>query len=299
MKSTIASTILLSSLALAMPQPEVARAAQQTDVANLMDLVIAGKLKCYNTAVLFARGTFDSGNIGVWVGPALQQSVLNELDDAAAFQGVSEKDYPASLGDYVKTSGSKTCAKSCAKTVTDYLKKCPTANIFLSGWSQGALCTHTCLEELKGTTALKNIKGVTTFGDEAGLMDPKVIPAFPKEIPVKSFCVEDSVAPDVLCTKTLASGFKLPSSISEFKDIVVDAMIGLTKVAVNSEQRSSVSSILFGMTSGFLSVTDYFLADVKAGKVRRWAVLPQHFKYASNGMTGEAAEWMNAQIKKA
>lgn len=133
MKSAVASTLLLSSLALAMPQPEV-RAAQKTDVADGMDLVLSGKVKCKSNALLFARGTFDSGNIGVWVGRPLEQAVSDEFDGDIWFQGVSEKDYPASLSDYVKTSGSKTCATSCAKTVTDYVKKCPDSNIFLSGW---------------------------------------------------------------------------------------------------------------------------------------------------------------------
>lgn len=130
-------------------------------------------------------------------------------------------------------------------------------------------------------------------------MDPKDVPPFPKEIPVKQYCVEDTAAPDVLCTKTLSSGFKLPDSISGYKDIVMDAMVGLTRVAINSDQRNSVPSILYGMASGFLGVSDYFLADVKAGKVRRWAVLPQHFKYGSNGMSADAAEWMFKQTKKA
>jgi hypothetical protein len=131
MKSAIATTLLLSTLALAAPSP---RAASTIDTANEMDAVISGKAKCKTNAVLFARGTFDSGNIGVWVGPALQKDVKYDFDNDVSFQGVSEKDYPASLTDYVKTSGSKTCATSCAKTVTDYVKKCPTANIFLSGW---------------------------------------------------------------------------------------------------------------------------------------------------------------------
>lgn len=165
-------------------------------------------------------------------------------------------------------------------------------------YSQGALCIHTCIDALKSSPALKNVKGITTFGDEAKLMDPKVIPAFPASIPVEPYCVTDAAAPDVLCTDTLTSGFKIPDSIFGFKSVVVDAITDVLKVAVTPDQRSAAAKLPFTLASNFLGVTDYFLKDVKDGKVRRWMVLPQHFKYANNEMTMDASKWMKKQVTK-
>ncbi|KAF2639615.1 hypothetical protein P280DRAFT_508048 [Massarina eburnea CBS 473.64] len=295
MKSTVISSLLFASLAIASPTPRAT--ADSDDVSDGMVEVINGKAKCKNNAVIFARGTFDSGNIGVWVGPYLKSASLDEFNGDVQFQGVSEKDYPANLVDYVKEDGSEACGTSCAKTIDAYVKKCPTANIFVSGWSQGGLCAHKCIKALAKATSYKNIKGIVTFGDEAGLMSS--VPAFPKDIPVKAFCNEDTAAPDILCTETATSGIKLPTSISEFKDLVVDALAELVRVATNSEQRSQATKLPFTLAYNFLKVTDYFTTDLKKSNLRRWMVLPPHFVYGNNGMSSEAAEFFLAQSKTA
>lgn len=128
MRST-ASLVLFYSLALATP---VRRDA--SDTSTDMDDVIADSIICASNAVIFGRGTFDSGNLGVWVGPVLKDSLLDAFSGDVHVQGVNQDDYPANLEDYVKEGGSESCADACAKTVNEYAAKCSDANIFVSGW---------------------------------------------------------------------------------------------------------------------------------------------------------------------
>ncbi|KAF1949522.1 alpha/beta-hydrolase [Byssothecium circinans] len=296
MKSTVISSALLASLTIASPVDVPRGTPAKIDVYTEMDDITAGKSPCKGNAVIFARGTFDSGNVGVWVGPYLHAGLIEE-DEDFAFNGVSEQDYPANLIDYAKDNGSENCGKSMAKAVEAYVKKCPTANVFLSGWSQGALCVHKGVKALAKSTAFGNVKGVATFGDEAALMPS--VPAFPKDLPVEAYCNQDVAAPDVLCTDSLTSGFKLPTSISEFKDIVIDALVDLLKVAFTSDQRTQAVKLPFTLAYNFFGVTDYFTQDLKTGNLRRWMVLPPHFVYGSNGMAADAAKFFGKEAKKA
>jgi cutinase len=72
-------------------------------------------------------------NIGVWVGPAFKDSLVEKLD-SVAFQGVNEEDYPANLAEYVKENGSDSCADGLAASVDAYTSRCPDARIVISGW---------------------------------------------------------------------------------------------------------------------------------------------------------------------
>lgn len=131
---TSALILSISSLTIATP---VKRDA--SDMSNDMDSVIAGRMSCASNAVVFGRGTFDSGNMGVWVGPFLKDSLHEVFNGDVHVQGVNEADYPANLVDYVKEGGSERCADACARTVDNYISKCPGANIFVSGWRYGLL----------------------------------------------------------------------------------------------------------------------------------------------------------------
>ena len=124
------------------------------------------------------------------------------------------------------------------------------------------------------------------------------VPAFPKDLPVKAFCNDEVAAPEVLCTKTLTSGFKMPKTISEFKEVVIDALIDLIRVAMTSEQSEQATKLPYTRAVNFLGVTDYFTTNLKEGNLRRWMVLPPHFLYGSNGMTFEAAKFFLTGSKK-
>lgn len=123
-------------LLLLLPAGALATPARRSssDTSADMDAVIQGTSSCASNAVVFARGTFDSGNLGVWVGPFLKDSLLSAFNGDVHVQGINPGDYPANLADYVKEGGSESCADACARTVDAYVAKCPEANVFLSGW---------------------------------------------------------------------------------------------------------------------------------------------------------------------
>jgi hypothetical protein len=71
-------------------------------------------------------------NIGVWVGPNLQQG-LAKLP-SVAFQGVDSSAYLADLQGYLGDGGSNAGATSLAQTVTDYVAACPDSTVVITGW---------------------------------------------------------------------------------------------------------------------------------------------------------------------
>ncbi|KAF2713255.1 carbohydrate esterase family 5 protein [Pleomassaria siparia CBS 279.74] len=242
---------------------------------------------CAKTAVIFARGTFDSGNIGVWVGPQFKKSLKDKID-SVAFQGVNEEDYPANLAEYITENGSESCANGLASTVNAYASKCPDAKIVVSGWSQGSLCAHKSLERINAAP-LAQVKGLVVFGDPNGLMDKIAVPS---SINVSSYCIKDTVVPDPLCSETLASGFKLPTSFSDLEDLVLDPLRDLPDLATGVEQTKAAIGILPQLALGFFRNAKYFAKDLLTGNVRRWLLTPQHFSYGNNGMAEEAAAFV-------
>ena len=117
---------LLLSIGLSSATSLTSRDIFYSDTANDMTMG-----KCAPAAVIFARGTFDGGNIGVWVGPQLLQPLKEQ---GIAIQGVDAAQYPADLKGYLKEGGSDSGAKSLAATVTSYAQKCPDSAIVISGW---------------------------------------------------------------------------------------------------------------------------------------------------------------------
>ena len=99
---------------------------------------VAG-VDCKPITVIFARGTFELGNVGAFVGPPF----FNNLDDLIganniAVQGV---DYPASLVGYLE-GGDPGGAKTTANLLNQAASDCPNTQIVLSGYSQGAQEAH-------------------------------------------------------------------------------------------------------------------------------------------------------------
>jgi cutinase len=131
---------------------------------------------------------------------------------------------------------------------------------------------------------------MTTFGDENALMDnPQTLPS---GLPFKPYCVQDTAAPDVLCTDSLTSGIKLPTSLSELRQLLGDKLEGLKAVATNPAQIAAALKFPAQLLGDLPKVLGSILKDIATGKVRRWLVLPQHFKYGNNGMAADAARWV-------
>ncbi|KAJ4300811.1 hypothetical protein N0V90_002899 [Kalmusia sp. IMI 367209] len=278
-------TALFSCLAIATP---VRRVDYESDTSNHMDDVIAGTKQCASNAVMFGRETWAPGNIGVLLGARFRNELLETFDGDVDVQGIHRDDYPANLQDY-HIGGSDTGADSCAKTIDDYAALCPNTKIFVSGYSQGSLVAYKCVNRV-GDAARKQIKSLVVFGTEEALMDDAQ--PVPQGVILKSYCVENTTAPDVVCTKTLTSGIKLPSSGEEVVTQLKETIAALGAVATNQDQQKEIASLPGLLLADLPATLPWITKDILQGKVRRWTILPPHLLYGFNGMTTDAAEWM-------
>ncbi|KAH6909772.1 triacylglycerol lipase [Coprinopsis sp. MPI-PUGE-AT-0042] len=121
------------------------------------------KVTCKAVHIVYARGTNDKpADLGGSVGPGFKAAVtksLNAKGKSLNFQPIS---YPAVLGGYL-IGGDRGGATTMANTVTSIAKSCPSAKIFLAGYSQGAQVVH--LAAAKLSTAVRNKVSAVTFGD--------------------------------------------------------------------------------------------------------------------------------------
>lgn len=106
--------------------------------------------ECKAVTIIFARGTIELGNVGLFAGPPFFNA-LDDLigEDNVAVQGV---DYPATIGGYLKggdTGGAATLAALTKQAAT----QCPDTQIVLSGYSQGAQVVHLGAAQIDQATA--------------------------------------------------------------------------------------------------------------------------------------------------
>ncbi|KAJ6784902.1 hypothetical protein PWT90_02375 [Aphanocladium album] len=261
-------------------------ARQANDVANDWD-----KSSCAELAVIFARGTFDSGNIGVWVGQPFRNALYSKIGAGkVAFQGVSAQDYPANLDGYIEEGGSESCAVSLGKAVERYSARCPSAKIVISGWSQGALCAHKSLdasEALVNAHARSQVIAVTTFGDPVPAWSDSInFPALPKNAKLLSYC--ETNTPDPLCTNPLGDWPHSPKAFLEKLDAVWH---DFSDADLNSAQKSAIGDLIVQLTSQAKSKIGKLGKDILAGHIRHWMLTPAHFLYGlgPHPMTEQAA----------
>ncbi|KAF7325057.1 Carbohydrate esterase family 5 protein [Mycena kentingensis (nom. inval.)] len=273
------TTFVLAPLALGAP----ARRAL-TDTVSDMDALIDGDaagLGCADTAVIFARGTFDSGNIGVWVGPQFE-AALRERIQNVAFQGVDPSAYLADLQGYLGESGSDAGAQALADTVEAYARICPDTTHVISGWSQGALVAHKGLGLLSPETQAR-VKGLVTFGDPAQLFADD-LPAMPSSVQVNSQCFTRSV-PDPLCAPK--GSFEIPTSISD----VIAPFSELPSLAVGAQEAAAAASLVAAFPGQLLAAKAAF-AQTLLTNPKRVLLTPEHFMYGNKGLTEDAADFV-------
>lgn len=107
------------------------------DYSTDVDQALAGTIACASNAAVFGGGTFDTGNLVVWVGPFCgpfwKESLLTAFNGDVHVQGVNPEVYSADLIGYVE-GGSESRENGCARLIDDYVAACPEANIFVSEW---------------------------------------------------------------------------------------------------------------------------------------------------------------------
>ncbi|CAG9951369.1 unnamed protein product [Clonostachys rosea f. rosea IK726] len=129
MKFTLATAIAVAASAVSAISP---RAVTDTEMG--WGKALAGDSKaCADLGVIFARGTFDPGNIGPWVGAPFRDALAAKTK-SVSFQGVDPGAYPADLAGYVVEGGSEKCALSMGVVIDAYVKACPKAKIAVTGW---------------------------------------------------------------------------------------------------------------------------------------------------------------------
>jgi predicted esterase len=137
------------------------------------------KSGCPNAVLIFARGTIEPGNMGLIIGPAMENAIKKRRANIAV-QGV---DY--NTVDF--QNGFATGVKNMVQLADDTATRCPKTRMILSGYSQGAMVCHTTISKLKKET-LNHIAAVVTFGDP-----PYGLTMSPAQLKPKSkvFCRKD------------------------------------------------------------------------------------------------------------
>ncbi|KAH8601496.1 cutinase-domain-containing protein [Bisporella sp. PMI_857] len=273
-----------------------------SNTANDWVEIIAGKAPCKSLAVIFAKGTFDSGNLGVWVGPQFFSPIKAKVKDAA-FQGVDEKKYLADLPGYLLQGGSNDGAESMAKMVDAYAAKCKDSHIVVSGWSQGALVAHKALAQISKTTE-KQIAGFVTFGDPNHVWEKTPLPKYiDGKTEFFSPCVKGSL-PDLLCAE-LPTDFKFPTGPSD----LIEAFNDLPSIAEGAQQAAAAASLVKGFPGQLAKTMCEFAKSMTIGKalscvnplspegaglfklkdLMKLGLTPQHFTYGNNKNYAEKA----------
>ncbi|KAF8247822.1 cutinase, partial [Wilcoxina mikolae CBS 423.85] len=134
---------------------------------------------CNDVVIIYARGTFGSGNIGCDVGAAFVDAVSAAEPGRVIVQGVP---YNADILGYLN-GGSEDGAKNMAALIEKAASQCPSAKIVLGGFSQGAQVTHKAVARIAATLSTK-VAGIVLFGDPD---NDQPFPGVPKKN-VLTFC---------------------------------------------------------------------------------------------------------------
>ncbi|XXH01012.1 hypothetical protein Hte_007363 [Hypoxylon texense] len=263
--------------------------------ANDWDLVLEGKDngQCSDLAVIFARGTFDKGNLGPWVGgPFRDALVTKSAGIKVAVQGVSSEDYPADLAGYVEDGGSDGCAESLGKAVQAYVARCNDSKIAIWGWSQGALCAHKSLGKLGD--AASNVIALGVFGDPISVWEDSVhYPAIPQGTELLSYC--EKTTPDPLCNNPTE---EFPQDPAAFIDRIKAIWEEVDETHMNDAQREAVGDILVELPEQALGQLGQLAKDIFEGHLRRWMLTPEHFWYGIDEKVSAAADDLVRVYKK-
>jgi len=160
MKTSILLATFLGIAANAYPAvvPEAEVERRQLDFSDERD-ELSGP--CKPVTVIFARGTLELGNVGSLAGPPF----FNALDDiiGASNLAVQGVDYGATIAGYLE-GGDPAGAATLASLTNQAASQCPSTQIVLSGYSQGAQVVHLGAQQLSASVA-SHVSAVVLFGD--------------------------------------------------------------------------------------------------------------------------------------
>ncbi|KAA8895248.1 cutinase-domain-containing protein [Sphaerosporella brunnea] len=137
---------------------------------------------CADVILIYARGTYSSGNIGTGIGVAFADALAAALPSVIV-QGVEP--YNNNIAGYL-AGGDNTGADSMVALTEKAASQCPNAKIVWGGYSQGCQVTHKAGAHLP-SAYYPRIAGIMLFGD------PDNGQAFPGSLNnhVKTYCHSD------------------------------------------------------------------------------------------------------------
>ncbi|PBP15993.1 cutinase [Diplocarpon rosae] len=116
---------------------------------------------CAEMMVIFARGTTEAGNVGLFAGPPFFQALEDMMGaGAVGVQGVA---YGATVEGFLQ-GGDPTGSATMASMVQATAQECPRAALVLAGYSQGGQLVHKAAQMLPESTQAR-VSSVVIFGD--------------------------------------------------------------------------------------------------------------------------------------
>ncbi|KAI1504920.1 cutinase-domain-containing protein [Biscogniauxia marginata] len=257
-----------------------------TASANEWDPILVAEegAKCADLAVIFARGTFDTPNLGVWVGGPFYDALHRNPDLNIAVQGVSETDYPADLPGYILQGGSDSCGEAMGRDIQKYHERCPEAAIAAWGWSQGSQCAHKAMGHLGD--AADSLIALGAFGDPVSVWaDTVPYPEKPANTEFLSYC--NGAPTDPLCGHLRDDAPGDPVGFAAWLKDIWDEVSG---VHMNEEQEEAFAELLVTLPGEAAKLAGQLARDIIGGHLQRWMLTPEHFWYGIDGTVDKAAQ---------
>ncbi|KAI1151235.1 cutinase-domain-containing protein [Nemania diffusa] len=133
---------------------------------------------CRPIIFVFAKATYEPGNLGATIGPALSDGLKLVFGITnVATQGV---DYYGLIGGNYYPGGAPPWGIYDMQAIITSAADCPHSKIVVSGYSQGAAIVHRAIEGLTPEVQAR-IAGVVTFGDTQTLQDGGRIAGYPTQ----------------------------------------------------------------------------------------------------------------------
>lgn len=145
--------------AMAQAMRQVRDSMSEEEYAALLVPQELEKRACSDKILIYAKGTFEPGALGVTIGPALQKALAKF--SGWTVQGVNYN--PSIAGDYCLGLPGGIAAK---QLLTSVAASCPQSKILMSGYSQGAMVVR---NGLGNSTSQGRVSGLLTFGDPFGM----------------------------------------------------------------------------------------------------------------------------------
>ncbi|KAI0814503.1 cutinase-domain-containing protein [Xylaria sp. FL0064] len=131
---------------------------------------------CRPVIFVFAKATFEPGNLGMTIGPTLSNGLKSVFGVTnVATQGV---DYYGLIDGNYYPGGAPPWGIYDMQAIITTAAACPHSKIVVSGYSQGAAIVHRAIEGLADTVRSR-IAGVVTFGDTQTLQDGGRVKGYP------------------------------------------------------------------------------------------------------------------------